>query len=342
MEDKKRRDSIESRLFRPFFRLTQREKVKLTRRLSIFVFFVLVSVLLWFINALGKDYNTELSYPVRYVNMPRNKILVNNPPDQLIITVNGYGYTLLRYKLGARELPLVFNVNSFALNRVDTGQGDYFFILSDFAKGRLESQLPGEFEILDIQPDSLVFHLTDISRKMVPVRSLVEIELEKQFMLRGKPKIEPDSIQVGGPQNIIDTLNAVYTEEIKIRSLDKSTSLTVELKPVPKVQFGVPGVNLSLQVEKYTESGFKVPLETINVPDSLVMKTFPSAVDVSFYVGLDNYESVQPGLFHAYVDYKNIEDLTENRIPVVLDRVPEAVSNVKYGPREVEFIIEKK
>ena len=100
-------------LVKRFTKVSERKKITLNRRVLIFFFFLLLSILFWFLTALNKEYVTSISYPVRYIRFPEDKVLVNDIPDRLELNVNASGFTLLRYKLKSRLTPIIFDVNSF-------------------------------------------------------------------------------------------------------------------------------------------------------------------------------------------------------------------------------------
>ena len=83
-------------------RKPRRKKITLNRKVLVFFFFLLLSILFWFLTAMNQEYETTISYPVRYIKFPERKVLVNDIPDRLDLSVNAGGYTLLRYKLQSR------------------------------------------------------------------------------------------------------------------------------------------------------------------------------------------------------------------------------------------------
>ena len=73
-----------------FTRVSERKKITLNKRFLIFFFFLLLSILFWFLTALNKEYVTSISYPVRYIRFPEDRVLVNDIPDRLDLTVANF------------------------------------------------------------------------------------------------------------------------------------------------------------------------------------------------------------------------------------------------------------
>ena len=327
-------------LLKRFARVGERKKITLNRRFIYFFFFLLLSIVFWLLTVMNKEYVTTISYPVRYIRFPEDKVLVNDVPDRLNLTVNANGFTLLSNKLKSRLTPIIFDVNSFSPNRFKNDPST-FYILSSYAKNGISRQLSSDIEILDIKPDTLIFHFAPREEKRVPVKPVLNLSFEKQYMQVGPLTVEPDSVSASGPQVIIDSLQAAQSEALRLTGLNKSFSEEVKLKPVSKVEFNPVEVWIRMPVEKFTEASLSVPIEVINLPDSLVLRTFPGKVNLTCQVGLSAYETLNEHLFRAVVDYAEAGTMLGNRLQVNLVKVPQYIQALNYSPKSVEYILEK-
>lgn len=328
-------------LIKRFARGADRKKITLNRKVLIFFFFLLLSVLFWFLTALNKDdYVTSISYPVRFVRFPEDKVLVNDIPDRLELTVNASGFTLLSYQLKSRLTPIIFDVNSFSPNRFSNDPSS-LYILTSKAKDDIARQLSSEIDILDIHPDSLIFTFAARIQKMVPVIPILDLSFEQQFMQVGPYVLEPDSVMISGPEVIVDSIMAVNTEAFSKSSIDESFNQELGLLTVNKIDINPVEIWLKVPVEKFTEANFTIPIEVINLPDSLVLRTFPGKVNITCQVGLSAYESLNEHLFRAVIDYGDAGSMLGSKLQVNLLKVPEFIQAVNYSPKSVEYILEK-
>jgi len=316
-------------------------KITLNGRLLVFFFFLLLSIVFWFVTALNRDYNTVLYFPVQYIRFPEGKVLINDVPDRLNMNVKSQGYTLLRYKLKSRLSPIVFDVNSFTLNTVPGKSESFVYILTDFAKERIQQQMTSDVEILSIEPDTLIFQFAVMVEAWLKVKPDIEIEFQKQFMQVGPLTLDPDSVLVSGPANALDTLEHILTEFRKYTGVNKSITEKVSLHKHGNLKFNTSDVTIYIPVDKFTEAAFKVPIQVVNLPDSLNLKTFPGTVEITYQVGLSNYEKINQHMFRAEVDYLSIENNIGNQLQVSLVRYPEFVGAIQYYPKNVEYILEK-
>jgi len=330
---------LDTGFIKPIRQLIQRDKDKFNKKLLVFLFFLVVSTIFWFLSMLNKEYTTDLQYPVEYTNFPEDKVLVGELPSSLTLNVSGYGYTLLRYRLSRQLLPIIFDVNSFSLNRI-SDEEDTFFILTGVARNKISDQLAG-IEINDIRPDTLFFQFTDVVSRKIPVKAELDLGFRQQYMQSGSVLIEPDSVVAAGPEPVIDTLEHARTNMLSLQDVDRTVEEHVSLSSYDYVSFSEEKVKITVPVEQFTESSIKIPIEAVNVPEELKLKTFPSEVTASFIVPLSDYDRVSQEQFRIYVDYDKLQQENVGRLPVELAAAPEFVRNVRYNPQMVDFIVEK-
>jgi hypothetical protein len=318
----------------------EKKNIKMDRKLIVFLFFFLLSTIFWFLNQLEDEYVTEISLPVHYSDFPNDKILVNELPDHFDMRVRAFGYKLLEYKISNKFLPYTVNVNSITLRMHSKSSYAKFFSLTRLLNQDIEDHLSSELEIVSILPDTLFFEFADRVFKKVPVVSKLDPVPATQYMIRGKIQFEPDSINISGANPIVDTINSVFTESKNIPSLNDNYDKKVDLEKINGVSFSEKEVVAKINVEKFTEGTQKITLNVINVPDSLIIRTFPKEVTVTYFVALSDYEKVLPQLFEAVVDFN--ETASQNKLNIKILNSPDYIKSLRYNPQSVEYIIERK
>lgn len=331
--DKPYKDKVRSRYTGKEFKFKQ--------KLLTFLFFLALSSIFWLLNKLENNYSANITYPIKYIYHKPDKELVGDVPSELNLNLSAQGYALLRSMITARQHPIVFRLISLNFNEI-TGDTNRYFVLTRNLKEVIQRQIGSEITLNYISPDTLFYNFSTIVRKKVVIVPNIDLEFEKQYMPGAGGTIsQPDSIVISGPRSLIDTINKVYTVYKKFTKVDKSISEEFKLQPIEGVYFVKNKAILSIPVDKYTETFLMVPVKINNLPDSMQMKTFPSAIRVSFIVALRNYNKVTPYQFKAVVDYKNVYTSINNRLKVNLERQPAYVKFVSYRPMNVDFIIEK-
>ncbi|MBN1989221.1 MAG: YbbR-like domain-containing protein [Bacteroidales bacterium] len=332
---------MDSSLLRQFGNVFEKNKAKFNQKMAIFGFFLLIATALWYLNKLSHEYTTTLSYPVRFVNLPRGKVLVGDLPKRLDLKVNAYGYTLLRYKMSAALVPVEFSFSEIPLRPIGLSKTKYY-VLTSKALGHFSSQLSSDIRLDAILPDSLVFEFASTIEKRVKVEPVLKVGFAKQFMLAGTPKITPDSITISGPQSLVDTISAIYTKPIRLDRISKTVTKSVALPTINQIGFSHRKVEVSIAVEKFTEASVKIPVEVINIPDSLKLTIMPRMVAVKCNVIMSRYFDLKPRQFRAVVDYSFIDESLSKRLRVKILEQPSFIQELDFEPKFVEYLIERK
>jgi YbbR domain-containing protein len=321
----------------------QNVKERFHERIFVFVFFVLLSTLIWLLKTLNKEnYETTISYPVRYVNFPNDKVLVSELPEKLTLTISGKGYTLLNYKVRPKLRGISFDVNSFSLNRINDNS-DEFFTLTRYAKENLNNSFfKREIEIDDIKPDTLRFLFSDKTQKRLAIKPQAVVSLQNTYMLSGEIEVIPDTVVVYGPAAVLDTMHTILTEAEEFIHLDDTLVTRIALKKYRFVSYDKNEVEIKIPVDKFTTSSITVPIMVRNVPDSLNVKIFPSEVKVNYKVALSKYEYIKARDFKAFVNFNEAESNLSARMKIELHlRDSNLVENPVLSKSSVEYLIEK-
>jgi len=297
-------------------------------------------VFIWFLNALGRNYTDRIEYPLVYIDMPADRIFVDEPPEYLDLRVNAHGYALLRYKVLKKPVPISFKVSAFTMDR--PGQDNSrAYILTRYLKDQVSAQLPGELQLLEIKPDTLHFQFGRKVTKMLPVKPDLVFKLDKQVTTREGIQLKPDSVEVTGPDAILDTMSSVLTEKIDLGMLSRNYGDKVRLSKMEGLEYSSSRVNCSIELEKYTEVQLSIPIEVINLPDSLSLQTFPDKVRFTCNVGLSKYDRVNDKLLRAVVDYSSLDD-QQKELGITIQNIPVFLLSYDYYPKTVEFLISRK
>ncbi len=316
-------------------RVPEGQKLQFRRKLLLFSVFLLISLSIWLLNALSKNYTTVIEYPLVYTDVPEDKVFVGEMPGNLDLQINSHGYALLRYKLFRKPVPISFKISAFNLNRGQDSSRAY--ILTRYLKDQIANQLPAELQLLLIKPDTLHFQFAGRVTRMVKIMPDYIFNIDKQFTIKDKIMLSPDSVEVSGPDLILDTMEFVYTERVDLGDLTRDYSDRVRLNKLPDLDYSLSRVNCSIELERFTVLQVIVPIDVLNLPDSILLQTFPPSIKLSCKVGLSKYESIEGYPFRAQVDYQEIEDGV-TALNVSIQNMPLYLLGFEYYPKDVEFL----
>lgn len=314
------------------------------RKLLVYFIFVAIASIFWLLSALSKNYQTQIMYPVRFVNLPNDKVLINELPDFLSLSVDGYGFTLLRYKVKRSIVPVSIDISKNELFQVP-GKSNKYFIPSRYLIKQVSSRISDDVKVLEIQPDSIVFDFTKMISKKVALKPDISYTTDRQFLVKRKPWCEPDSLLLSGPKSILDEVDYCLTKHLDVEDLNSSIQRSVGVKAIEGIKLSTKRVNVFIEVEKFTEATLRVPIEIINMPDSLQLKTFPDEISVSYKVALSDFDKVKPYQFRAVVNYKGVPSGSNSdfhKMRVELKKFPSFVRSISYNPKQVDYLFQKK
>lgn len=307
----------------------------------VFLVCLAIATVFWFLNALNKQYTVDLSFPVKYTNLPKNKILANSPPDHFTLKVNSGGFTILRHKLSMAFSPLIFNVNEFTNQRIEQSQGANFRYATRQYIRRFSTQVSNELQILEIQPDSVYFDFDRVVERKVKVQPDVTYSLKKQYFLNGEITTDPDSVTVSGPESVLDTLQYIATKKQHYKELDKSTQRNVLLTDYENLKISPKRIILKIPLEEYTQKQVLVPIVVKDVPENVSVKLFPDKAKINFMVSLSRFAEVTAKDFVLSVSYNDIVNKPD-MLKVEIDQKPRYVISVSFSPDQIEYLIENK
>ncbi|GIV33093.1 MAG: hypothetical protein KatS3mg031_0628 [Chitinophagales bacterium] len=305
----------------------------MTRNGVIFLFCLLIALALLLVNKLSRNYTSAIPAKVSYRNFPENKVAVAPLPTELKLLVETTGMKLLWLKVSR---PVKVTIDLSRLTQAD-------FLVAEDLRPSIVSQLPADYKLVSIQPDTLFFSLDNSQTKRVRIISDILISFRKQYDFAEPLVIQPESVKITGPANSLDTIHAWKTEKLFLNDLNRSVEgeLPLQRPSIEAIVLEPDRVRYVIVVEEYTEKTLELPIRPINVPKGTEVTIFPRNVRVVFKVGLNNYEKAIPELFTAEVDLAGIEWTKTKYLLVNISRYPPFIKNLDYSPKSVEFIVHK-
>ncbi len=296
---------------------------------------VIIAVILWFLNALNKEYINEISYPVRYADLPKGKYLSSDLPQNITLEVKAKGFALLGHYIRTSFLPITISFGNYHLNN---NTSEYNLRTNDI-RDRIASQISSEIKLLNIKPEEIVFRFSPSTTRKIAVQANVDYTLKPQYILKSPIRCIPDSIQAEGPASIIDTLRFIPTTLWEAGEIGKDISRTLRIQPIQGIQINDSQVKVFFEIERFTEARKTIPLEVRKLPESMQIRLFPASVNITYEIGLSKYDLVDEKDFRFAVDY---DPQASSYLTVYPVKYPSFIKDLKYTPQKVEFILEKK
>jgi len=302
-----------------------------------FIGFLCVSILIWVLITLSKEYATSVILPIEYENIPQNMLLQKEPLKELEVNIKASGFKIALTKF--KQKKIVLDASSLNKKKKST-----YYILTRNYKTAIQKQLSIGVKLQQINKDSLFLNLGSLQSKKLPVTADVKVNYHVGYDLSSSIQIKPDSILVSGPNDQIDMLNSIQLQPIELRDVKEDFSSQISIiKPtkLKNIRFDLEKVTVSGKVEKFTEGSFLIDVEILNVPENITLNTLIKKVEVVFVVALSNFNKIDEDSFKVKCDYKTAKNNNLNYLIPKIVKKPSFLKSVKLIPNKIDFLIQK-
>lgn len=319
--------------FKPLF------GIRMNKQFSVIFICFAISCVFWLLLALSHEYPYTLTLPVKYINLPGKKVVMNEIPSQISVKLKTSGFKIISFSFQKNHKAVEVDVASSHLNKplyseilaISTQT-----FLDDFSR-----ELGKDVSIIGFQPDSIILNFSDIITKRFPVILSLYISFEKQFDSTGSPEIIPREIDVSGPPSLIEKLKGIYTEKVKLENLKGNVKMNIKLLKNRLLTYNVDQIEFTIPVEKFTEGSANIDIHPVKVREGYSLKTFPDKVKVLYQVALSQYNNVENSMFDAIVDAGHINDKQTSKLEVKMKTSPSFIRITTLVPEKVDYILRK-
>lgn len=299
----------------------------------VFLFFLLAAFVFWYLTTMNHEYEMTYTVKLDLKNVPDNVILTEPLPKEMKVKLKDKGDKLVEYKARGKMKVL-------ALDYHQHGQMGRTAIFGAELHKLIDARLASSTQIVSVVPDTLQYYAADARGVKLPVRLRGVVEVDRQHAVEDIMLV-PDSVTVYAARQVTDTMTAVYTPYVRYEGL--ADSVKQELK-LGNGEWGVryvpSEVQLKIGVSPYVRKSVLVPVEGYMFPYGQELKTFPSKVKVAFRVSLNDFRKVTEQDFKIRVRHSQICDNASGRVALVLDEMPDNVTDVVIEPTEVDYLIQ--
>ncbi|MFK7954241.1 MAG: hypothetical protein AB8B73_15430 [Ekhidna sp.] len=283
----------------------------------------------WFFSALGKQYNTRITYPIEFVYDADSLIAIKPLTEKVDIDVSGGGWDVLRegYLFGAD--PIRIDLENPASIRFLT-RATILPILTD--------QL-NQFTITYLYTDTLFIDIDrKISKKVNLTIDSLSISMDDNYRIVSPITISPDTAIIYGPSSYIDTLQKTLRVDLDVSGIDKDFDRFVKLGLLDDHQIisDPTTTKVNFEVERFDQLEIETQVELLNFPDdSSVFVTNPE-VSIKFVSRRSLEQEYFAEDFKIIVDYELINK-RDSIAPAIILFHPETALDVEVAPDSLDI-----
>ena len=306
---------------------------KNTRSLPTFFVFLVISTALWFIIKLSGNYTTQTSFKVQFEEVPADK-WISSDEQAMKMSLNTDGFHTLRYMM-IREAKRYVTID---LGEVPyrLENGNVYSLGSQYVADQVAERLGINATDITMNDAKVYFTMDALKSKVVPVVLRSDIKTQRQYGLYGIPMLDPASVTVFGPEEVIDTVKSVQTMLLAKGNVNQDFTQSIPLDLLDGlIQSNIKEVKADIRVEKYTEMDIEVPIKAVN---NMKIRFFPESMSVKCLVAMKDYASITPDDFSVSVDMTQLDAL-QPLLDVRLVSWPQYVQVLSTRPDKVEYLI---
>lgn len=302
-----------------------------------FIGFLIASVLIWMLITLSKEYTATLRFPLKYSDIPQDKLLQKEPLAEIDVVVKSSGFNILKSRLSDKTL--VFN----AKNLKKKSSSQYYFLTRNQFKSS-QKQLQSGVQLQEISLDTIFLDLGSLISKKVPLKPNLEINYHIGYDILESVSMEPDSILISGPKGQIENIKIIDLELLKLEDVRSDFSENIKIilpENASNIKLNSKFTKISGEVEKFTEGTFKIPFKVINLPTGINLTTLNKRIEIVFVVALSNFDKINKDFFEIVCDY-NIAK--ENKLNYLIPKVTVKsglIKSFRVIPNKIDFLIQK-
>ena len=313
-----------------------------TNQIKRLLYSFVIAFIFWFFIKSEDTYSVTTNIPLVARNLQEQKTYKEEVPESIVVTLKGSGraFIWLRFFDSFYEdYKAVLDLSSIA--------DEYNFELDQYYKNNpekivLPSSLDLEF-VEVISPRNIKINLDKYLVKKVPIKSQVSISTEPGYIQVGDISFSPDSISIGGPQEIVDNIAFVVTGKNTVSNLMASvdTELLI-LNPDKLVDFDPKKVQGFIDVQPISETIVTgIPVKLINKPNDINVFVNPATVSLTIVGGLNQIASIISTDIEVFIDFEK-SWTSEKQFYSPKVKIPDSIMEWKdLSPNNLEILVIK-
>ena len=312
-----------------------------TNQIKRLLYSFVIAFIFWFFIKSEDTYSVTTSIPLVARNLQEQKTYKEEVPESIIVSLKGSGraFIWLRFFDNFYEdYKAVIDLSSIA--------DEYNFELDQYYKNNpekivLPTSLDLEF-VEVISPRNIKINLDQYLVKKVPIMSEIMVTTSAGYIQVGEV-FSPDSISIGGPQEIVDTIDFVKTQKDTLVDLVSSVeSEFLIINPDRVVDFDPKKVKGFINIQPISETIVTgIPVKLINKPNDINVFVNPATVSLTIVGGLDQIAKIGSTDIEVLINFEKSWSADKQFYSPEV-RIPDSILEWKdLSPNNLEILVIK-
>ena len=300
-----------------------------------FFLFLILAFIFWLLIFFQRNVEGNHQIPLKYVNIPEEEVFVNQMPQHIDLRIRDQGSGLFNYYFFKKRDSLIVNVEESQKNNDVKLQGNQLTQL-------IRTKLSVNTQLIGYAPATISLETAKLQSKTVPVVFDGEMRTSGGHLVVDSVSIIPNEVKIYGTGEQLRSISEVVTVYSVFENLKATSQLSAKLKSIEGVKINPNTVDLYIPILEFTERQYEIPITVSNQPADTDIKFFPSKVNVTFAVTLDDYKKIVPEDFEIKINYNDLKAKEGDQVELNLSKFPTSIKNPHISPGVVEFLFELK
>ena len=313
-----------------------------TNQIKRLLYSFIIAFIFWFFIKSEDTYSVTTKIPLVARNLQEQKTYKEEVPQSIIVTLKGSGraFIWLRFFDSFYEdYKAVLDLSRIA--------DEYNFELDQYYKNNPEKiVLPPSLDLEFVEvisPRNIKINLDQYLVKKVPIRSQVIISTEPGYVQVGNQAFIPDSISIGGPQEVVDTIAFVNTEKDTMEGLVSSIERELSIiNPNKLVNFDPKKVQGYIDIQPISETIVTgIPVKLTNKPNDINVFVNPATVSLTIVGGLNEIARITSNDIEVMINFEKSWKVDKQFYSPEI-KIPDTIMEWKdLSPNNLEILVIK-
>lgn len=300
-----------------------------------FGLFLIFSFAVWMGGKLTSTYEDSAIIKLKFDDLPQATRLPLDFEKEINVKLLARGYVFLLNRWFGTTL----NVD---LSKSLVEKNNRNYLHAEHLLPQIENEFPKSTKIIKVEESEIEILLERIKFKTITIKINPESKLPQGYFFVRPPIISPATITVTGPDDELDKLNQITTENIdfKIHLNENRFDSNLILPKNPKLSFSTRKVQVEQEIDRYIEINQNVDLQALNIPKEAELLLFPKKIGLTYKLGFKSVEKFKSNTATVFIDYTQIKD-NQTGYSVNITNLPDYVIDVQINPSKVDAYIKK-
>ena len=300
-----------------------------TGKSNIYLIFVILAILTSLITKLTAKYEKDIVFRVIVEDHEDEKFIYKKSHDSLMLRVRGYGFNLAKYYLESPELRISIKKLKEVNNTFIWSQSENF--------NETKQSFDPSIELKSISEDSILFYFDKFISAKIPIKPNININYVVGYDSFYSPVLSVDSVNVLGPNEVIEKIKYINTEPITLDDVKSDISIELSLENKDSnIFYEIEKTSYDLKVNQYTEETIDIPVNVLS-NGMYNFNYYPKELSVKYIVSIEDYNKINSTDFRIDCVFNKNQSFL---VPEITKK-PDFVKNAKLSSSKIQLIIIK-